>query len=69
MKDNTMQDRIRSEAQAVSRITNAHLVCKNCSLRLDDSVRLGNTSICKAYPLKPNEVIKGGPCPKYLKEK
>lgn len=64
----TIKDRIHEEAKSVTRITNADLKCRDCFFHLDDSVRLGNTSQCKAYPLKPNEVLKGGNCPKYRKE-
>lgn len=66
MKD--LKKRIESEAQSVTRITNSLLICKDCKFRLDDSQILGNTSRCKQYPLKPNQVIKGGECPKYEKE-
>lgn len=65
---NKTEDRIQEEAKSLQRITNADLKCKDCFFRLDDSVRLGNTSQCKQYPLKPNEVLKGGGCPRYRKE-
>lgn len=60
--------RIESEAQSVTRITNSMLQCKDCRFRLDDFKILGNTSRCLIFSLKPNQVIKGGDCPKYKKE-
>ena len=67
MADKT-ENRIHEEAKSFQRITNADLKCKDCFFRLDDSVRLGNTSQCKQDPLKPNEVLKGGGGPRYRKE-
>lgn len=61
-------DRVESEAQTLTRITNDSLICKDCQLRFDDRVKLGNTSTCKAFSVKPNEVILGGPCVEYVKE-
>lgn len=60
--------RIESEARSVTRITNSMLQCKDCRFRLDDSKILGNTSRCLIFFLKPNQVIKGGDCPRYKKE-
>lgn len=65
---NRTEYRIQEEAKSFQRITNADLKCKDCFFRLDDSVRLGNTSQCKQFMLKPNEVLKGGSCPRYRKE-
>lgn len=62
------EKRIKSEARSVTRITNSLLKCRDCKFRLDDSKVLGNTSRCKQYYLKPNQVLKGGDCPKYEKE-
>lgn len=62
-------DRISSEAQSVTRVTNSLLRCKDCIYRLDDSVILRNTSMCKLYyPLKPTQVLAGGDCFLYQKE-
>lgn len=63
-----IEKRIQSEAQSLSRVTNSQLVCKDCVHVLDDSIRLGNTSTCKAFVVKPNQVLKGESCPKYLKD-
>ena len=62
-------DRTSSEAQSVTRVTNSSLKCKDCIYRLDDSVVLRNTSVCKLYyPLKPTQVLTGGDCSLYQKE-
>lgn len=62
------KERIQDEAKGFKRITNNDLKCRDCLFRLDDSVRLGNTSQCRVFILKPNAVLKGGDCPKYKKE-
>lgn len=64
----SMKDRIKSEAMAVSRITNQDLVCKDCQFRFDDKIKFGNTSTCGEYSEKPNKVLLGEPCEKYKKE-
>lgn len=61
-------DRIKSEQQAFSRVTNKQLVCKDCKLRFDDTVKFGNTSKCKCYAVKPSKVLLGGSCNEYKKE-
>ena len=65
---NSMEDRIKSEAWATGRITNQDLVCRDCSSKYDDRIKLGNTSTCKEYKEKPNKVLLGGKCDKYKKE-
>ena len=65
---NSMEDRIKSEARAITRVTNQDLVCKDCSNKYDDRIKLGNTSTCKEYRDKPNKVLLGGKCDKYKKE-
>lgn len=64
----SLQDRIESESSSVKRITNKDLVCKDCVFALDDSVKLRFTSQCKAYLLKPTEVLLGGSCKLYKKK-
>lgn len=63
-----LKKRIESESQSISRITNQDLMCRDCLFRLDDSKILGNTSRCQEYPLKPNQVLKGGSCTEYKKK-
>ena len=63
-----LKNRIQSEAKTVMRITNQDLVCKDCKSRFDDRVKFGNTSACKKYDLKPNQVLLGKSCEKYEKE-
>lgn len=65
MKNKEMKERIASEQQCMKRITNNDLVCKDCNFVLDDSIRLGNTSMCTKYDLKPKEVLLGGNCDEY----
>lgn len=61
--------RIHSEQRAMKRITNDDLVCKDCLVRFDDSVKFGNTSKCETYPVtKPNHVLLGGKCDEYVQE-
>lgn len=62
-----MEKRIKSE-QTIRRITNDNLICKNCLLRMDDTVIFGNTSRCEQFPAKPVEVLIGGGCEFYIKE-
>lgn len=63
------ENRIRSEGMAGMRVTIRMLTCKDCKYRLDDSEIYGNTTQCKKYPehSKPNQVLKGGPCARYVK--
>lgn len=62
------ENRIKSEQAAMRRITNNDLVCKDCLYRYDDTVKLGNTSVCEMYNPKPNEVLLGEDCDLYDKE-
>lgn len=64
-----MEKRIQSEQQAIKGTTNDDLVCKDCLLRLDDKLILGNVSKCEQYPdCKPVRVLLGGKCDEYIKE-
>lgn len=67
-KSNNLKKRIVSEQQCMRRLTNDDLVCKTCTHKYDDSVKLGNTSICEMYDVKPGEVLLGGDCDEYSKE-
>ena len=68
MSNSDFEKRIESESRSVRRITNGDLVCRDCIYRLDDSERLGNTSQCKRYISKPNQVLLGRDCEEYRKE-
>lgn len=58
-----------SEQQAIIGTHNSDLQCNDCLLRYDDSYICGNVSRCEAYPEhKPQEVLDGGECNKYVKE-
>lgn len=63
----SLGERIMSEQQCARRITNDDLVCKDCAFKLDDSKKLGNTSQCEIFELKPNEVLRGGSCDEHKK--
>lgn len=69
MKNEEMKKRIASEQQCAKRITNNDLVCNDCVFALDDSIKLGNTSMCQKYDLKPNKVLLGDDCDEYEQER
>lgn len=59
----------RSEQEAIIGTHNNTLVCKDCLLRYDDSIIYGNVTKCEEYPVhKPQEVLNGGKCDKYIRE-
>ena len=68
MKQEDLRKRIVSEQQCMRRITNDDLVCKDCTFKYDDTVKLGNTSVCEKFDVKPSEVLLGGDCIEYEKE-
>ena len=57
-----LKKRVVSEQQCMKRITNNDLVCKYCIFAFDDTVKLGNTSVCEKFDSKPNQVLLGGDC-------
>lgn len=61
-KNKELKKRIESEQQCMKRVTNDDLVCKDCEFKLDDSIKLGNTSKCKIFNIKPNKVLLGDDC-------
>ena len=65
---NSLQDRIESESMSVKFIMNKDLVCRDCFYMLDDTDVGKFTSQCKAFLLKPTEVLLGGPCKVYKKK-
>lgn len=68
MKQEDLKKRIVSEQQCMKRITNDDLACKDCIFKYDDAIKLGNTSICEKFDVKPTEVLLGGDCIEYDKE-
>ena len=69
VNEKPFEDRIKSEQQAITRVSNDTLVCKDCIMRYDDAVIFGNTSKCEMYPVcKPAEILLGGKCKLFLKE-
>ena len=65
MSDKNYQDRIESEARAAKQITNDDLVCKDCIFKDHPKKK---TVMCLIYNRKPNEVLLGGECDRYVKE-
>jgi hypothetical protein len=57
MKNDKIKEKIRSESEAIIRITNNDLQCKDCVFKFDDSEIFGNTSKCEAYDSKPDNVL------------
>lgn len=64
----SMEQKFKNDKSNFTRITNDDLVCGNCEFRMSDSQIFGNTSRCKKFSLKPNEVLSGGECNEYKKE-
>lgn len=62
MDKKEMKKRIASEQQCMKRITNNDLACKDCEFAFDDSLKLGNTSTCEKFDVKPPKVLLGGEC-------
>lgn len=67
MKDKNVNKRYESEQKAFMRITNDNLKCKDCLYKYDDTTIYGNTSRCSMFNHKPDKVILGGECDKYVK--
>lgn len=63
---NQFVERMKSESGEngmIRRLCNDTLDCKNCKHRYDDSVKLGNTSVCEVFKTgKPNKVLLGKKC-------
>lgn len=64
----TLQEKWYKDTPKFNRITNNDLMCATCKHRKDDSIILGNTSKCKKYKTKPNNVLNGNVCPLYEEE-
>ena len=68
MSEKDFERRIKSESKAVIRVTNKNLVCKDCLFKYDDDTKLGNTSKCAIYKVKPNLILLGGKCEFYKRD-
>lgn len=66
----SLEERIKSEQQAMRPITNADTVCKDCIYAFDDTKIPGNISHCAMYKdeWKPNNIIFHGADCKYHKK-
>lgn len=62
-------NRIKSEQQCAKRLSNEDLVCRDCQFVFDDKIKLGNTSTCGKFILKPNNVLLGDECIEYKQKK
>ena len=66
---NSMDEKFKKDKLAFNRITNEELVCKDCKNKFEDSQMPCNTTRCKVYKLKPSDVLDGGKCSEYKKER
>ena len=64
-----LKKRVVSEQQCMKRIANENLICKECIFKYDDTVKLGNTSACEKFTVKPNKVLLGGACDEFKHER
>lgn len=69
MKMNALDEKFKKDKMKFELITNENLICKDCRKRYDDTNMPCNTSKCKAFDMKPNEVLSGGGCNEYESEK
>lgn len=60
-----LKKRIVSEQECMKRITNDDLVCKSCKFVHNDTIELGNTSVCDKFDVKPGKVLLGDNCDEY----
>lgn len=66
---NALDEKFKKDELKFERITNDNLVCKTCRKKYDDTNMPCNTSKCEAYGIKPIEVIDGGMCFEYERQK
>ena len=65
---NPLDEKFKKDELKFEVITNDNLICKDCEYKYDDKGMPCNTSKCKKYDLKPDEVLNGGDCIDYSKE-
>ena len=66
---NTLDEKFQKDEMKFVQIKNENLVCKDCRKRYHDEEMPCNTSRCEAFDLKPDEVLDGGKCSEYDKER
>ncbi len=66
---NALDEKFKKDKLKFELIKNENLVCKDCRKKYDDTNMPCNTSKCKAFEMKPNEVLDGGDCSEYESKK
>lgn len=66
---NPLNEKFKKDQLKFEVIKNENLVCGDCEKRYDDTESPCNTSKCEAFDIKPDEVLDGGDCIEYEKEK
>ena len=65
----SLDEKFKNEKLTFVLITNDNLVCKDCKNKYDDKDMPCNTSKCAKYEIKPDDVLDGGSCIEYEKDK
>lgn len=63
----TIEERIKSEASLTTNVRLDQLWCGDCKYKYP-MIKPSDISRCKQYKDKPNQVLCGGECKKYIKE-
>lgn len=65
---NSLDKKFKKDEVKFDLITNDDLVCKDCKSKYEDKNMPCNTSKCKKFEIKPDEVLDGGKCNEYEKD-
>ena len=65
---NSLDKKFKKDEVKFDLITNDDLVCKDCKSKYEDKDMPCNTSKCKKFEIKPDEVLDGGKCNEYEKD-
>ena len=68
-KMNSLSEKFKNDKLRFEQIKNEDLVCIDCRKRYDDTNMPCNTSKCEAFNMKPDNVLDGGNCDEYEKER
>lgn len=68
-KMNALDEKFKKDELKFTLIKNENLVCEDCIKKYDDTNMPCNTSKCKAYKIKPDEILNGGDCNEYEPKK
>lgn len=66
---NPLDEKFKKDTLKFHLIKNENLVCRDCAKKYDDTNMPCNTSKCKAFGIKPNNVLDGGECIEYEPKK